>query len=158
MVLKTALASRSRGPKSSGCCCWHLLRCWAQTGEAESEHEANKRVRRWKHVPTRPLLFWSVSSSLSNRSPLPGVSSALTFAFPLPTVCRNAAALGDQWFFQRQQLLPSLSLHIQDVSFRKHELIPRLTPVCFHSASVSTLLPTSYVEAAEIERKKYKLY
>lgn len=80
-------------------------------------------------------------------------ASCWPLSAPVPLLFVAFTALPRGWrFLPCQQFLPSLSLHIQDVSFTKQEPVPPcLTPVCFHSASMRTLLPTLYVRANTIQ-------
>lgn len=110
-----------------------------------------------KHVPTRWLLFWSVSSSFSNHSPLPGeFPHPWHSPFPCPLFVEMQLRKGSSGFFTASAAFALAVPPHSGCFIQKTWTNSRLTPVCFHSDSVSTLLPTSYVEAAEIERKKYK--
>lgn len=133
-----------RGPKSSPCWCWHPLFCWAKTGEAESEHEANMSGAGSTYLPADSCFGATRRLYHSHLR----VSSALPLAFLLPLIpllfVAIAASPGERWFSTCQQLLPLLSLLIQDVSFRKHELIPSvwlLFAFIQHQWGCSHLLP-----------------
>lgn len=70
------------------------------------------------------VVFSSIHSLLPREFPQPQISP---FPAPVPLLfVAITASSREWWFLLSQQFLPSLSLHIQDVSFRKHELILRL--------------------------------
>ena len=93
------------------------------------------------------------SRSLSSKR----VSSALAFAFPCPcsfAVCSDYSfAKGMVVSTVSAAFAPAVPPHSGCFIQKTWTSSPCLTPVCFHSAPVNKLLPTSYGGAAEIQRK-----
>lgn len=141
-------------PKSSRCCCWHRPRCSAKTRRGAGRKL--KRDRRWKYVPIRwhlvleRLVVFRESFLSPRRSPFPA---------PVPfAVCSDYSfAKGMLVSTASAVFAPAVPPHSGCFIQKTWADSPCLTPVCFHSAPVSKLSPTSYVGAAEIERKKYEL-
>lgn len=84
-------------------------------------------MRQAVEVRTYPLTLSLDRFVVFSRAPLPREfpqpqRSPFPAPVPLLFVAITASPRG-WWFLLCQQLLPLLSLHIQDVSFRKHELI-----------------------------------
>lgn len=145
-----------RGPSPHGVVVGVGSAARLRQASGQGRQKANTRWGRqqWKYlslVLEQPILSPLASSKR--------ISSAPHLPFPTPVplpFVTITASPRERWFLLCQRFLPPLSLCSQDVSFRKHELIPpRLTLVCFHSASsASKLFPSPYVGATENKKGK----
>lgn len=151
-----------RGPSPLGVVAGIGFIAQLRQASRQERQKANMRQRRQAvEVLLCWLLFWSSSLSFSRSlSTSKRISSAQELAVPCPcsfAVCSDYSfAKGMVVSTVSAVFAPAVPPHSGCFIQKTWADSPCLTPVCFHSASVSKLffLPTSYFGAAAIERKK----